>query len=215
LEATQMCEIGVDHIGVLVGDGAFPREIAARQAREILNAVVDPARRIALTLSNDRDAIEQIADALQPDILHLGSLLTDIGVDDVLELKRLFPQIRIMRSIPVTGPESISASKQFASAADYLLLDSYKTSDQQIGATGVIHDWAISRKIVESVSIPVILAGGLGPENVGYAIRAVHPAGVDSKTRTDLEGSHRKDLNKVKRFVQLAKETAAMNTCLS
>ena len=54
--------------------------------------------------------------------------------------------------------------------------------------------------------IPVIIAGGLGPDNVVAAINAVRPAGVDSKTKTDKDdGSHTKDLEKVKQFVSLAK----------
>ena len=71
---------------------------------------------------------------------------------------------------------------------------------------GVTHSWEIDRKIVESVRIPFIIAGGLGPDNVIDAIRAVQPAGVDSKTKTDKDdGSHTKDLQKVRRFVERAK----------
>jgi phosphoribosylanthranilate isomerase len=90
--------------------------------------------------------------------------------------------------------------------ADILLLDSHRRGDRQIGALGVTHSWEIDRKIVESVRIPVIIAGGLGPDNVMDAIRAVQPAGVDSKTKTDKDdGSHTKDLQKVRRFVERAK----------
>jgi phosphoribosylanthranilate isomerase len=63
----------------------------------------------------------------------------------------------------------------------------------------------VSRKIVESVTIPVILAGGLGPDNVAEAISCVKPFGVDSKTKTDKTGSHEKDIEKVKEFVRIAK----------
>ena len=59
---------------------------------------------------------------------------------------------------------------------------------------------ALSRRIAESVSTPVILAGGLGPDIVADVIRAVRPAGVDSKTKTDRGGSHQKDLERVRRF---------------
>ena len=53
---------------------------------------------------------------------------------------------------------------------------------------------------------PVILAGGLGPDNVVAAIQAVHPAGVDSKTKTDRgDGSHVKDLERVRRFGEAAR----------
>jgi phosphoribosylanthranilate isomerase len=88
---------------------------------------------------------------------------------------------------------------------DLLLLDSYRPLDRHIGALGTTHDWSISRRIVELVRVPVILAGGLGPENVADAIRRVRPAGVDSKTKTDREGSHAKDLDRVRRFHQAAR----------
>jgi phosphoribosylanthranilate isomerase len=204
-EAEEMCKLGVDHVGLLVGGGTFPREIPVSQARTILKAVAAPAKKVALTLSRNLAEIENIVNELYPDILHLGSLLTGIRVEDMFELRRVFPHIKMMRSIPVTGPESIHAAEEFASVSDYLLLDSYQITEEQIGATGMVHDWMISREIVGRVKIPVILAGGLGPENVRDAIRAVHPAGVDSKTRTDRDGTHRKDPDKVKRFVELAK----------
>jgi phosphoribosylanthranilate isomerase len=91
---------------------------------------------------------------------------------------------------------------------DFLLLDSHREGDTQIGALGVTHDWNISRSIVESVRTPVILAGGLGPDNVADAIIAVRPAGVDSKTRTDVGDIHTKDLAKVAAFNKAAKTFA-------
>jgi phosphoribosylanthranilate isomerase len=111
-----------------------------------------------------------------------------------------------MRSIPVIGPESIELAKSYDGVADLLLLDSHEPGDRQVGALGPTHDWTISRQIVASVRVPVILAGGLGPDNVAAAIAAVRPAGVDSKTLTDRDdGSHRKDLHRVREFVRIAK----------
>ena len=86
--------------------------------------------------------------------------------------------------------------------ADLLLLDSYDPADRQIGALGVTHNWELDRRIVERVHVPVIVAGGLGPENVGAAIQASRPAGVDSKSSTDkTDGSHTKDPDCVRAFV--------------
>jgi phosphoribosylanthranilate isomerase len=62
-----------------------------------------------------------------------------------------------------------------------LLLDTHRSGDVQIGALGVTHSWELDREIVARVRIPVIIAGGLGPDNVAEAIRIVRPAGVDSK----------------------------------
>jgi phosphoribosylanthranilate isomerase len=112
----------------------------------------------------------------------------------------------VARSIPVIGEESILIAKSYEGIADLLLLDSYTPGDRQIGALGVTHDWALDRAIVQDVNIPVIIAGGLGPDNVCDAIKSIRPAGVDSKTKTDKsDGSHTKDLDKVQSFVSLAK----------
>jgi phosphoribosylanthranilate isomerase len=100
--------------------------------------------------------------------------------------------------------ESVQIARSYERLADYLLLDSHRPSDRQIGALGVPHDWSVSRRIVEQVSTSVILAGGLGPDNVAQSINIVRPAGVDSKTKTDREGSHTKDLERVRRFYEAA-----------
>jgi phosphoribosylanthranilate isomerase len=119
-------------------------------------------------------------------------------------IKSALPGSSIMRSVPVYSQESVQIAKRYEGIADYLLLDSHRPSDRQIGALGVPHDWSISRRIVELVSTSVILAGGLGPENVAEAISMVRPTGVDSKTKTDKEGTHTKDLERVRRFHEAA-----------
>ena len=110
-----------------------------------------------------------------------------------------------MRAIPVVGEEAIGLARDYEGVADWLLLDSHDPGDRQIGAQGITHDWSISRRIVEAVSTPVILAGGLGPDNVADAIKAVGPAGVDSKTKTDSADGETKDLQKVAAFVEQAR----------
>jgi phosphoribosylanthranilate isomerase len=117
----------------------------------------------------------------------------------------LLKKSQIMRSIPITGEESIEAAQEYDGIADYLLLDSHNPGDKQIGALGKIHDWSTSKRIVISVKTPVILAGGLGPDNVLEAIQTVHPAGVDSKTKTDRSDGNGKDIERVKGFVKIAK----------
>jgi len=149
--------------------------------------------------------IEQWARELQPAILHLGAAPELLSPEDAATLKRKLPGVLLMRSIPVVGEASIDIARTYEGIADLLLLDSHREADRQIGALGVTHDWSISRRIVELVRTPVILAGGLGPDNVVEAIRAVRPAGVDSKTKTDQDGSHRKDLDRVRRFREMAK----------
>jgi phosphoribosylanthranilate isomerase len=68
-----------------------------------------------------------------------------------------------------------------APEVDALLLDSGNQSlpVKELGGTGRTHDWSVSRRIVEAAPVPVYLAGGLTPDNVGEAVRRVRPFGVD------------------------------------
>ena len=206
-EARAISAIGVDHVGVLVGDGRFPREQPIAAAAQIAAAIAPPARFVALFLVADPSLINAWVRELRPPIVHLGASPDLLTPAHTAMIKEAMPDSMIMRSVPVTDESSVSVAQSYDGFADYLLLDSYRASDRQVGALGVTHDWSISRRIVELVGIPVILAGGLGPDNVRDAIRAVHPAGVDSKTKTDLDGSHghAKDLERVRQFHEAAR----------
>jgi phosphoribosylanthranilate isomerase len=203
-EARAVCALGIDHVGVLVGDGRFPRELPLDAAMRIAQAISPPAKFCALFLAADISMIERWAEELRPAIVHLGASVELLTPADVAGLKKRLPATPIMRSVPLVGEESIAIAQSYDGIVDFILLDSHRVGDNQIGAQGVTHDWRISRRIVEQVRTPVILAGGLGPDNVREAIRAVAPAGVDSKTRTDRDGSHAKDVDKVRRFREVA-----------
>jgi phosphoribosylanthranilate isomerase len=111
-----------------------------------------------------------------------------------------------MLTVGVRDGSALDLARRFDGACDCFLLDTAHPATGVVGATGVTHDWAISRQVVGAVTTPVILAGGLGPGNVVAAIEEVAPAGVDSETRTSRDDDRRrKDANKVRRFVALAR----------
>ncbi len=207
-EARAISLIGVDHIGVLVGNGQFPRELPVAAAAGVAEAIQPSSKFSALFLSADISLIEGWALELRPAIVHLGAAPELLDPPHVAVLMENLPGKLVMRSVPVVGPESIEIARSYDGLVDFLLLDSHRASDRQIGALGVTHDWSISRRIVELVRTPVILAGGLGPDIVAEAIRVVRPAGVDSKTRTDRDGSHTKDVERVRRFHHAARAAA-------
>jgi len=97
------------------------------------------------------------------------------------ELRRAMPGVKLVQVIHVRGPESLDAARAAAAAVDALLLDSGRPdlAVKELGGTGRVHDWETSRAIREAVDVPVFLAGGLNPENVGRAISTVRPFGVD------------------------------------
>ena len=107
----------------------------------------------------------------------------------VVAVRAELPAVRIVRVVHVRGEESVDEALRAADAADALLLDSGNPDGavKQLGGTGRVHDWRLSRRIVERSPKPVFLAGGLKPENVRAAIEQVGPFGVDLCTgvRTD------------------------------
>jgi phosphoribosylanthranilate isomerase len=203
-EVALCVDAGINHIGILVGDGSFPRELMPIEAHKLFDSMPDGVIGSALSLSADRALIETIIEVVSPHLLHLGAAPEALGLEVVRDIKAAHPTIGLMRSIPVVDKSAIDLARAYDGVADFLLLDSHTPGDKQIGALGITHDWAISRQIVEAVEIPCILAGGLGPDNVAAAIQAVRPAGVDSKTRTDITGQHNKDPDKVRAFVREA-----------
>ena len=206
-EATALGRLEVDHIGVLVGDGSFPRELSIAQTKAIFAAVPAGHKRVALSLSANLEEVARVVGETKPDIVQVQAEIDDFSVAMTRALKTHFPRTPIMRAIPVVDETSIETAASYKGVADFLLLDSYDPGTRQFGALGRTHDWRLSRRIVDEVGIPVILAGGLGPDNVAAAIAAVRPAGVDSKTKTDRPDGGGKDLAKVKAFVAATKLT--------
>jgi phosphoribosylanthranilate isomerase len=150
-EARALGAMGVDHIGVLVGEGSFSREQTIEKAREIFAAIPPGSNASALSLSHDVDLIVRLTAALLPDILHLGAAPQHLSPAQLLTLKAEFPRISLMRSIPVVDESSIALAHSYDGVADWLLLDSYKSGDRQIGALGVTHSWELDRRIIESI----------------------------------------------------------------
>ena len=153
-EAAALGELGVDHIGVLVGDGSFPRERTIDDARLIFSAIPSSSRGSALLLTSDVRLIVLAILELKPAIVHLGASTDLLTPSTVRDLKKQCGPITVMRSIPVVSDESIAIAKSYDGIADLLLLDSHRPGDTQIGALGMTHSWELDRKIVECVDIP-------------------------------------------------------------
>jgi len=105
------------------------------------------------------------------------------------DLRTALPGIKIVQVIHVSGEKSVEQSENVAPHVDALLLDSGNPDLQvkELGGTGRTHNWQISKRIRERVTVPVFLAGGLNPSNVAAAVQEVAPFGLDvcSGVRTD------------------------------
>jgi phosphoribosylanthranilate isomerase len=209
-EALACVAAGADHVGITPPQG-LPGELPTLAAmRDIVVAVGDRARCVALTVDMDPLQVITMVEVVRPAIVHLCPLAEQTSPRAVASLRARLPGIPIMQAVSVTGPESIAIARAFAEVADILILDTQARGIGGIGASGTTHDWSVSRAIVESVRVPVILAGGLSPDNVAEAIRAVVPWGVDSLTHTNevlADGGFRKDMARVAAFVAAARGT--------
>jgi phosphoribosylanthranilate isomerase len=161
---------------------------------------------VALSLSSEPARIGRTVELLAPDVLHLARVADVSQPADVAAVRRAVEPVQLMVTIPVRGPEAVELARRYERCADYLLLDTAEPASGVVGATGQVHDWSVSAAVVAAVSVPVVLAGGLGPHNVAAAIERVRPAGVDSETHTSFDHDRRrKDPEKVRRFIEIAR----------
>lgn len=197
--------MGVNHIGFVAGKyDVVPAELTFKEAREIVTSLPSQATAVALTMAEDVEEILRMTEAVQPQVVHISSDVELVTVEMMRELRaRMDANIRLMKAIPVEDESSIALAQRFAAVSDLLLLDTKYAGFPGVGATGLTHDWNVSRRIVETVDIPVIMAGGLTPANVGDAMREIKPWGVDSNTSTNKQGSNvEKDLACIAAFVE-------------
>jgi phosphoribosylanthranilate isomerase len=108
-------------------------------------------------------------------------LVDAVSFETLRELRRALPGIALVQVVHVAGTDSLERAQSVAPFVDAILLDSGNPNlpVKQLGGTGRVHNWTISKTIREHVSVPVFLAGGLKPENVAGAIRLVRPFAVD------------------------------------
>ncbi len=151
-----------------------------------------------------RQALELI-DMTRPDVIQIHNDLSE----EEIEIIRNSTHERIIKTLTIPV-ESNEMSSEIISVLDRLsdmdlvdgiLLDSGKAGSS--GGTGLVHDWSISRQVVEAADVPVILAGGLRPENVKEAVSEVAPFAVDTASGVETDG--KKDPAKVCRFIKEAR----------
>ncbi len=118
---------------------------------------------------------------------HLRTKTNTIQIVDALssgtyhEIKNTLPDIKIVQVVHVTDESIIEEAVRLSEMVDYLLLDSGNPNAviKELGGTGRVHNWELSKQIVAQSKVPVFLAGGLNANNVRQAIDLVGPYGVD------------------------------------
>jgi len=237
IEAEALLELGVDHIGSVILSAARWKDEAIRDTVRLTRAA--GARSSLIPLFSTPAAVMGMLDFYRPDIVHFCDALSDADgplekCRELITLQRQvrenFPETAIMRSIPIAPPgqarrvPTLELAALFQPVSDYFLTDTLLTqrtsktepADQPvagfIGITGRTCDWTMARRLVDTACIPVILAGGVSPDNVAEGLRQVGPAGVDSCTGTNAcDGSgkpirFKKDIGRVRRLVDAVRD---------
>lgn len=238
-EAEGLVAAGVDHIGAVL---LSERDWRQPGIKAVMAAVRNTCAKTSLIpLFHTPDAISTALDYYQPDIVHFCESLVDgngaqgawaraFALQGII--RERFPDMKLMRSIPI-APEgageavaSLSLAEKFEAISDFFLTDtllvgggSLPSVEQPVsgfvGITGRPCDWTVAAQLVARSRIPVILAGGISPENVVEGIRRVRPAGVDSCTGTNAMDEagrpirFRKDMNRVREMVKKVRQLEA------
>ena len=159
-DARMVIDMGGHHIGVSYGRiKRTPGQLTLEKAKEIFQGVQPEAVKIGLTIAEDIDEITENLKEVLPDVLHLSGNIEGISPDEVMELKRRFPGLKIMQAIPVLQnvpieeQKALEYIKQYEAVSDFFLIDTKADTANDIGATGLTHDRSIDRAIIESTSV--------------------------------------------------------------
>ncbi len=232
-EAEKLIRAGVDHIGSVILSEENWKVPLIRETIDLIS--MNSAQSSLIPLFSDIDTISRAIDYYRPNIIHFCEDLVGSFYDlDISRkfvylqqmVKEQFPEIKIIRSIPIPAPGAeenipvLKLARMFEPFSDYFLTDTLLLANEVgaldkkqpvtgfVGITGKICDWNIASKLVQESRIPVILAGGISPSNVTEGISRVLPAGVDSCTCTNALDSKgrpirfKKDMAKVNQLVK-------------
>jgi phosphoribosylanthranilate isomerase len=186
-EARLAIAAGASALGLVSAMPSGPGPIAEEEITRIAAGVPRPTETFLLTALVQA---EGIADQQRRCGTTAVQLVDRVEEPELRRLRRLLPETRIVQVIHVTGPESVDEARAAAPLVDTLLLDSGnpRLAVKELGGTGRVHDWEHSRNIRDTVSVPVLLAGGLHPGNARAALQQVEPAGLDVCSGLRLNG---------------------------
>ncbi len=211
---------GADAIGFITEVPVeSPRKLDSETAAYLVSRVPEILSSVLVIMPENADKAVKLIEKIKPDIVQIHSRLPLIELEIIKEktgipiIKTLSVPAQDETFIPVQEEASGEKAGNLASFSnlleevslleeseivDSILLDTARP--EKPGGTGYVHDWTLSRRISEETRLPLILAGGLKPENVREAIRAVSPYAVDTASGVEISG--KKDAAKIKSFIE-------------
>jgi phosphoribosylanthranilate isomerase len=198
-------DTGADAVGFLVGVPSSPRNLTLEKAETLLGQVPVFVDSVVVTAPKSIDRLVKFCERLKPSAIQIHG-------KEQLDFSKIRDKIKhsqLIKTVYVTEDALNERVVENLKTFDAVLLDSF--SKEQYGGTGKIHDWTLSRQIKEAVApVPVVLAGGLKPENVKEAVLAVEPYAVDVASGVETSPGV-KDHIKIRAFVENAKQVKLHN----
>ena len=183
---------GADAIGFIADVPVdTPRSVTLDDAAGLVDATPPFLTTTLVTMPDSVAAATAAVDAVGPDAIQVHG---DLPAGDLRSLRESVPA-RVIAAVDAADPDRVRA---VAPAVDAVLMDSVDESGA--GGTGETHDWAATAEVAAGVDAPVVLAGGLTPDNVAEAVETVRPFAVDVASGVERTGG-RKDHDAVDAFV--------------
>ena len=201
-DAIMCAQKGCDIIGLLVGQQHTSTEFISRDfAKEIKLALPSHTKTTLITHLEDANTIIKDAKYIDVDYIQLHS---NIKESEVAKIRSALPNKKLIRVIHISQDAKILTDLSKIKYADFYITDSINLKTDQVGGTGLVHDYNIDKQLVQTLNKPVFVAGGLTSQNVSEVIKLCKPYGVDVNSGCRGKNGHR-DPHKVTQFVKNVK----------
>lgn len=190
---------GADAVGFVVDVPSSPRNLSIEKAVVLMKQVPPFVKSVMITVPTSLRELTEICEELNPDAVQIhGENLPNVNA-----VKTKLSKTLLIRAVKANSHQVVGNAEKAARVFDAVILDSF--TDGKCGGTGVVHDWKVSRIVRQVIHPkPLILAGGLNPENVAEAVQTVEPYAVDVSSGVEQQPGI-KDHQKMVQFVERAK----------
>jgi phosphoribosylanthranilate isomerase len=185
-----------DALGFVTGIPSSKRNVELEEVKNLLKLMPSNIKSVIVTVPSDEIDIERIISKLRPDALQIHG---DYPLDNFF-LKNKAPSLCLIKAVNGNSYQALENAEAAIDSFDAVLIDSLTSG--KLGGTGLIHDWEMSREIRNAIfPKPLILAGGLTPENIRSAIDKVKPFAVDVSSGVELSPGV-KDYHRMFSFIE-------------
>ncbi len=191
--AINVCNLGADALGFVFFKKSV-RYIDFKQAKEIISELPCFVQTVGVFVN---PSFEEVKSALDCGI----DILQFHGDESINFCKEFYP--KVIKAVRIKDESDIVHFKKYEGVCRAFLIDTY-TKDTY-GGTGKVANWNLAKKAIEAFEKPVILAGGLTPDNVKEAILKLHPYGVDVSSGVE-SSLGKKDISLIERFINAVRE---------